>query len=223
MWTPSRRSHCFTSTPAPGRSRWAPPAATCAARTARIGRSPSAPPSSFAPNTASSACPLRRWCLRPSPTAFRQSPTPTTSRLRFTSTCTIPPNSPALGKWLEIVYLVVPTVNDNPKTIEAMAKWLVKVAGPYIPLHFSRFFPAYRLKNLPATPISTLRRCRHIARQAGLKYVYVGNISGSDLASTYCPSCGQIVIKRDGYQILARNIKASGACRFCGTKIHGIW
>ncbi len=129
----------------------------------------------------------------------------------------------ALGKWLEIVYLVVPTVNDNPKTIEAMAKWLVKVAGPYIPLHFSRFFPAYRLKNLPATPISTLRRCRHIARQAGLKYVYVGNISGSDLASTYCPSCGQIVIKRDGYQILARNIKSSGACRFCGTKIHGIW
>ncbi len=129
----------------------------------------------------------------------------------------------ALGKWLEIVYLVVPTVNDDPATIEAMAEWLVKVGGPYLPLHFSRFFPAYRLKNLPATPISTLQRCRHIARQAGLKYVYVGNVSGSDLASTYCPSCGEVVIKRDGYQILACNLKPNGACRFCGTTIHGIW
>jgi len=129
----------------------------------------------------------------------------------------------ALGKWLEIVYLVLPTVNDDADTIRAMSEWLVKAVGPYVPLHFSRFFPAYRLKNLPPTPVETLRNCRHVARQAGLKYVYVGNLPGSELASTYCYSCGKIVIQRDGYRILSRDIKPNGACRFCGAPIHGAW
>lgn len=129
----------------------------------------------------------------------------------------------ALGKWLEIVYLVIPTVNDDPALISSMARWLVRAAGPYVPLHFSRFFPAYRLKNLPPTPIETLRRCRHLARQEGLKFVYVGNVPGSEAASTYCYSCGQTVIAREGYRILSYNLKPDGSCRFCGTRIHGLW
>jgi pyruvate formate lyase activating enzyme len=129
----------------------------------------------------------------------------------------------ALGKWLEIVYLVVPTVNDADDTIRAMSDWLVKVGGPDLPLHFSRFFPAYRLKNLPATPVETLRRCRDIARAAGLRHVYVGNIRSVSLSSTYCPNCGNIVVKRDGYRVLSYDLKPNGACRFCGTKIAGIW
>ena len=129
----------------------------------------------------------------------------------------------ALGKWLEIVYLVVPTVNDAKDTIAAMSEWLLKVGGPSLPLQFSRFFPAYRLKNLPATPIETLRGCRDIARAAGLHHVYVGNIRSVSLSSTYCPKCGKIVVKRDGYRVLAYDLKPNGACRFCGTIIPGLW
>ena len=129
----------------------------------------------------------------------------------------------ALGKWLEIVYLVLPTVNDAEDTIAAMADWLLKVGGPDLPLHFSRFFPAYRLKNLPPTPVETLRRCRDVARAAGLHHVYVGNIRSVSLSSTYCPNCGKIVVQRDGYQVLSYDLKPNGACRFCGTTIAGLW
>jgi len=128
----------------------------------------------------------------------------------------------ALGKWLEVVYLVIPTVNDDPETIRQMAQWLKRAGGPDVPLHFSRFMPAYRLKNLPPTPEKTLRQCRKIALDTGLNYVYIGNIPGWDIASTYCPSCGQVVIKRNGFEILANHIKSNGTCKFCGHQIAGI-
>ncbi len=129
----------------------------------------------------------------------------------------------ALGKWLEIVYLVIPTVNDDAQTIRAVANWVKRAGGPDLPLHFSRFMPAFRLKNLPPTPEATLRQCRKIALAAGLNYVYVGNIPGWDIASTYCPGCGKVVIKRNGFEILAYNVKANGACKFCGRQIAGIF
>jgi len=128
----------------------------------------------------------------------------------------------ALGKWLEVVYLVIPTVNDDAETIQQVAQWLKRAGGSDVPLHFSRFMPAYRLKNLPPTPETTLRQCRKIALEAGLNYVYVGNVPGWDIASTYCPSCGKVVIKRNGFEILANHIKSNGACKFCGHKIAGM-
>ena len=128
----------------------------------------------------------------------------------------------ALGKWLEVVYLVIPTVNDDPATIKALAEWLKRAGGPDVPLHFSRFMPAYRLKNLPPTPEATLRQCRRIAQQAGLNYVYIGNVPGTDIASTYCPGCGKVVIKRNAFEVLARHVKPNGACKFCGQHIAGI-
>lgn len=129
----------------------------------------------------------------------------------------------ALGKWLEIVYLVVPTLNDDLDEIRRMAEWLLRVGGEDLPLHFSRFYPAYKLKNLPPTPLDTLRECRYTAMQAGLNYVYVGNVPGTDIASTHCPQCGETVIKRSGFRVLANNIKSNGHCKFCGHKIAGVW
>ena len=129
----------------------------------------------------------------------------------------------ALGKWLEIVYLVIPTVNDDPEMIRQAAEWVQRAGGADIPLHFSRFTPAYRLKNLPPTPYDTLRECRRIAMEVGLNYVYVGNMPGTDIASTYCPSCGEIVVKRNGFEIIGYHLKPNGACRYCGHHIPGVW
>ncbi len=129
----------------------------------------------------------------------------------------------ALGKWLELVYLVIPTVNDDPEMIRQAAEWVKRAGGPDVPLHFSRFTPAYKLKNLPPTPYDTLRQCRRIAREAGLNYVYIGNVPGTEAASTYCPSCGKIVVKRNSFEVLGSHLKPNGACKFCGHKIPGVW
>jgi pyruvate formate lyase activating enzyme len=126
------------------------------------------------------------------------------------------------GVWLEIVYLMVPTLNDKPERIRAMAKWLVAHAGADVPVHFSRFFPQYRLTNLPPTPISSLERAYDISRDAGLRYVYVGNVPQHKTESTYCPSCSKRVLSRRGYRIVGIDI-INGSCRFCGTRIAGIW
>ncbi|MEA3400748.1 MAG: AmmeMemoRadiSam system radical SAM enzyme [Armatimonadota bacterium] len=129
----------------------------------------------------------------------------------------------ALGKWLEIVYLVVPTVNDDLDTIREMARWLKRAVGRGVPLHFSRFHPAYQLTKLPSTPVSTLEECRNAAREEGLDYVYLGNVPGHAGENTYCASCGEVVVRRYGFQVRETHVKPNGACRFCGNKIPGVW
>jgi len=124
--------------------------------------------------------------------------------------------------WLEIVYLVIPTLNDSPQEIKKMCRWIKQEIGPDVPLHFSRFYPMYLIKNLPPTPISTLERCWQIAINEGLHYVYIGNVPGHKEESTFCPQCHQAVIKRIGYQIENINLK-DGRCKFCGHSIPGIW
>lgn len=124
--------------------------------------------------------------------------------------------------WLEIVYLVIPTLNDSPEEIQSLCRWIMKEAGPDVPLHFSRFHPMYLLKNLPPTPISTLERCRQIALDEGIHFPYVGNVPGHKGESTYCPQCHKTVIKRRGYQIQKINLN-QGRCQFCDTPIPGIW
>jgi pyruvate formate lyase activating enzyme len=127
-----------------------------------------------------------------------------------------------LGIWVELTNLVVPTMNDDPVKIEEMAVWIKENVGRETPLHFSRFWPTYKLKNLPPTPTETLKRARDIAIASGLDYVYIGNIPGHEGSSTYCPSCKNAVIRRKGYLVTETNM-AEGACRSCGHKIPGIW
>lgn len=125
------------------------------------------------------------------------------------------------GVWLEITNLVIPTLNDDPGRIREMCRWIVKELGPDVPLHLSRFFPSYKLKNLPPTPLATLTTARMIAMDAGLKYVYIGNIR-STAENTSCPKCKKVLIERIGYFVKQNNI-AAGKCRFCGMKIAGVW
>ncbi len=125
------------------------------------------------------------------------------------------------GVWLELTNLVIPTLNDDPGEIAAMCRWIVENAGPDTPIHFSRFFPHYKLKNLPPTPVETLFRTRDIARDAGLRHVYVGNLRGYP-ENTYCPACGTLLIERIGYYV-KKNLLENGMCPVCGTVIKGVW
>ena len=126
------------------------------------------------------------------------------------------------GVWLEITNLVVPNWTDNLDMIRQMCEWLVKNGFTDYPLHFLRFFPLYKLTNLPYTPEATLQNAKDIAVRAGMKYVYIGNVPGNDYENTVCPSCKKTVIERQGFTLLANNLR-NGACKFCGTKIPGHW
>ena len=127
--------------------------------------------------------------------------------------------------WFELVYLVIPTHNDDPKEVREMAKWIAGELGRDVPLHFSAFFPTYKLRNLQRTPPATVERLYHVAKDQGLRYAYVGNISrpgGHPGESTYCPKCGTAVVHRIRYQVRAVRIKG-GKCTKCGTPIPGVW
>lgn len=123
--------------------------------------------------------------------------------------------------WLEITNLVIPTLNDDMKQIKEMCKWIMKNLGSDVPIHFSRFFPHYKLMNLPPTPLEILIQARKTAMEVGLKFVYIGNIR-HEAESTYCPECKKILIERIGYFVKQNNIK-NGECGFCGNRIPGVW
>ena len=124
--------------------------------------------------------------------------------------------------WLEIVNLVIPTINDEFEDIRRMCEWINNHLGYDIPVHFSRFFPAYKLTNLPPTPIETLEKAYDIAKEVGLHYVTVGNVPGHKYNSTFCPNCDMRLIYRVHFQVLENNI-IDGGCKHCGYEIPGIW
>ena len=126
------------------------------------------------------------------------------------------------GVWLEITNLVIPTLNDDLVGVRKMCQWLINNLGDAVPLHFSRFYPRYKLKNLPPTPVETLERARETALEVGLKYVYVGNVPGHEGENTRCPQCGQVVIGRIGYALTQMHVE-SGHCPFCHREIPGVW
>jgi len=126
------------------------------------------------------------------------------------------------GIHLEIVNLVVPTLNDDLGDMRELAAWVRDEVGPDVPLHFSRFGPQYRLQNLPPTPVRTLRQAREIAMEEGLHYVYIGNVPGDPAAHTYCPRCGDALILRSGFSVLEMHLE-EGCCPFCGEEIPGVW
>lgn len=126
------------------------------------------------------------------------------------------------GVHLEIVNLVVPTLNDSDKMLQGLIDWILGEVGPDVPLHFSRFHPDYQMLNLAPTPVATLERARDMALSKGIHYPYIGNVPGHPGNNTYCPSCKKIVIERQGFFINTLNIK-DGRCKFCKRKIAGVW
>lgn len=126
------------------------------------------------------------------------------------------------GVHVEIVNLVIPTKNDDMRVVRRMCQWIKEEVGVDVPLHFTRFYPLYKLRNLPPTPVKTLEEAREVALDVGLNYVYIGNVPGHPGENTYCPYCKKPIIVRRGYIVLANEIK-KGRCRFCGKGIAGIW
>jgi pyruvate formate lyase activating enzyme len=126
------------------------------------------------------------------------------------------------GSHLEIVNLVVTTLNDDMDDIRSMCQWIGETLSDEVPLHFTRFFPAYQLTSLPATPIETLEQAAQVADEQGLKYVYIGNVPGHERNSTFCPQCGEKIIERVHFAVTSLDV-IDGNCRFCGHKIPGIW
>jgi pyruvate formate lyase activating enzyme len=122
----------------------------------------------------------------------------------------------------EIVNLVIPGKNDDMEQIRAMCRWIRDELGPEVPLHFTRFWPLYKLKSLPPTPVATLEQARKTALAEGISFVYIGNVPGHPGEHTTCPKCGAMLIQRLGYQVEVQNLK-DGRCRQCGRAIPGIW
>ncbi len=127
-----------------------------------------------------------------------------------------------LGTWTEIVYLVVPTLNDSDQEFRSLARWVKTELGLDVPLHFTRFHPQYLLKNLPVTPLKTLERAKAIADAQGLHFVYLGNVPGHASENTYCPKCRRVLIQREGFFIRGVHLKR-GRCSGCQHPIPGIW
>jgi pyruvate formate lyase activating enzyme len=123
--------------------------------------------------------------------------------------------------WTEITTLVIPGRNDSDAELEAECDWILRRLGPDVPLHFSAFHPDWKMADVPATPPGTLTRARDIARRAGLRYVYTGNVHDEAGGTTPCPACGQAAIVRDWYDIRAYRLTEEGACAACGAKLAG--
>jgi len=124
--------------------------------------------------------------------------------------------------WLEITNLLIPTFNDNPEQIKAMCSWLADNGFSDTPLHFSRFFPHYRLPDTAPTPVKLLLQAKQIAEDSGIKYVYLGNIPQLSDENTICANCRKALIIREGFSVKENQILKS-KCRYCGTAIPGVW
>ena len=125
--------------------------------------------------------------------------------------------------WLEITTLLIPGHNDSDAEIEALAGWILERLGPDVPLHFTAFHPDWRMREVPPTRASTLRRARRIATGLGLRYVYVGNVHDEEAESSFCHLCSETLIGRDWYALTAWNLDGEGRCRRCGTPLPGVF
>lgn len=124
--------------------------------------------------------------------------------------------------WMELTTLLIPGENDSEREITKMAEWIMTHCGDSVPLHFTQYHPDYRMMDNPKTPIATLEKARKIALQAGLKYVYTGNVLDFEGQATYCPNCGEPVIERQYYAIKGWALK-NGCCAHCQTPIDGFF
>jgi pyruvate formate lyase activating enzyme len=130
----------------------------------------------------------------------------------------------ALGLWLEVVTLVVPGFNDSSTELWEAARFLASVSAD-IPWHVTAFHSDYRMQDTPGTPAATLLRAAEIGREAGLRYVYAGNLPGrvDEYETTFCPQCITPLVERRGYSIQAMRVTGQGTCPKCGTAVAGVW
>ena len=129
-----------------------------------------------------------------------------------------------LGVHQEITNLVIPGANDDEQSVRAMCKWLVAEVGADVPLHFSRYHPDYKMRSPGPTPLETLVRLRAIAREEGLKFVYIGNAAAQDGGTTRCPKCSAALVERGyGYEVDKQRVRPDGTCPDCGARVPGIW
>lgn len=126
------------------------------------------------------------------------------------------------GIWLEVTTLIISGMNDNTSELRSAAEFIAIELGLDTPWHISRFFPAYRMADHPVTPISTILKSVEIGREAGLRYVYAGNVSTDRFENTYCPFCSALLVRRKEFTIIRNKVK-NGACNNCGTRIAGMW
>ena len=124
------------------------------------------------------------------------------------------------GVWLEVTTLVIPGENDDEGELRELTAWLVDHLGVETPWHVSRFFPAFRMQDVPPTPLETLRRAAEIGREAGLEHVYVGNAPELGMEDTRCVGCGELLLARRGYRLI-RRLAEDGSCPRCGRRLAG--
>jgi pyruvate formate lyase activating enzyme len=126
------------------------------------------------------------------------------------------------GLWVEAVTNVIPGVNDSPASLTAIVAWLAQDVSPATPWHATRFHPALAWRDLSPTPVTTLEFAVSLAQEAGLRFPYLGNVPGHPRENTFCPACGQELIRRFIFDITALNLEA-GCCSACGTPVPGLW
>ncbi|MGD8474360.1 MAG: AmmeMemoRadiSam system radical SAM enzyme [Anaerolineae bacterium] len=126
-----------------------------------------------------------------------------------------------LGVWVEVTTLIVPDMNDSEAELREIAQFIAGELGVEVPWHVSRFHPDYKMQNRGSTPATALQRAYDLGREAGLRYVYVGNMPGARLENTFCHNCGETVLERWGFQVRRRNIR-DGRCANCGTPVAGV-
>lgn len=121
---------------------------------------------------------------------------------------------------IEITNLMIPGYNDSEEDIKALINFLVEETGPEVPLHFTRFFPYYELGQVQPTPVGSLRKAYDIAKEAGMDYVYIGNVSSGGEESTLCPECGKVLIQRNGFEVMNDELKETRKCPACKAPIN---
>lgn len=124
--------------------------------------------------------------------------------------------------WIEITTLLIPGLNDSDKELRSLTSWIIKNLGPDVPLHFTAFHPAYKMPDVPPTPVSTLRKSRETALANGIRYCYTGNAEDPEGETTFCHSCGKKLIGRSWYALREWNLKENGLCKFCGAICAGV-
>lgn len=126
------------------------------------------------------------------------------------------------GWWVEVTTLLIPGKNDAPGELKEMAAFIAGELGKEVPWHISRFHPDYKMQDCPVTPMEALQRARKLGTDAGLEYVYIGNVPGNDNTSTFCPDCHKELLKRYGFEMTNSGLQ-DGMCKYCGCEINGVF
>jgi len=125
--------------------------------------------------------------------------------------------------WTEITTLLIPGENDSDAELDKLSSWIVEHLGVQVPLHFSAFYPSWKMMDYPSTSVQSLQRAREIAIRNGLRYVYTGNIYNPQGDTTFCHVCGKPLIERNGYTLTGWALDAEACCQHCHTPLAGVF